>query len=236
MSILFRIFAPVMPNPFFQFRQFTVFQDKCAMKVGTDGTLLGAWAQGGKRILDIGTGTGLIALMMAQRYPEARVTAIDIDRDACEQALENIRKSPFSERIKIVNAPLQQFCQASFDAIVSNPPFFTNALRNPDEKRSTARHTDTLPFKELFQQTGCLLTADGTFSAVIPFDCRESFDLEAILNGFFPWRVCAVKTVTHKPPRRYLLSYGLQPLPHVETSEIVIRSSEYEKMLGDFYL
>ena len=120
-----------MPNDSFRFKQFLVRQDLCAMKVGTDGTLLGAWARGGERILDVGTGTGLIALMMAQRFPQARVTGIDIDEAAVRQSVINVGSSPFAQRITI----LQQACQAmqgTFDAIVSNPPYFEQSLECPD--------------------------------------------------------------------------------------------------------
>ena len=121
-----------MSNDYFQFRQFVVHQQRCAMKVGTDGTLLGAWAaapSGQCRILDIGTGTGLIALMMAQRYPEAEVTGIDIDEDAVAQADENVRLSPFSERVRIYRQDIVNFTDIiGFDAIVSNPPYFVDSL------------------------------------------------------------------------------------------------------------
>lgn len=130
----------------FRFKQFEIEQDRCAMKVGTDGVLLGAWAQGGRRILDIGSGTGLISLMMAQRFPEAEVVGIDMDADACGQARENVMASPFRDRVEIECCRLQDFGGASeaaeasgttevlkaagvFDAIVSNPPFFVDSLK-----------------------------------------------------------------------------------------------------------
>ena len=136
-----------MPNPFFRFKQFTVYHDRCAMKVGTDGVLLGAWTNlsQSRRILDIGTGTGLIALMMAQRVPEVPITAIDIDAEAVNQANENFSASPWNNRLEAV---LQDVCtyteKNSFDTIVSNPPYFINSLKCPDNQRTTARHTDTL--------------------------------------------------------------------------------------------
>ena len=121
----------------FKFKQFEIHQDHCAMKVGTDGVLLGAWAPGGKRILDVGSGTGLISLMMAQRFPEAQVLGIDMDGEACEEAAENVAACPFADRVEIECCRLQDYHSAeSFDAIVSNPPFFLNSLKNPDSKRS----------------------------------------------------------------------------------------------------
>lgn len=114
----------------FKFKQFEIHQDRCAMKVGTDGVLLGAWAPGGKRILDVGSGTGLISLMMAQRFPEAQVLGIDMDGEACEEAAENVAASPFADRVEIECCRLQDYHSAeSFDAIVSNPPFFLNSLK-----------------------------------------------------------------------------------------------------------
>ena len=139
----------------FKFKQFEIHQDRCAMKVGTDGVLLGAWAPGGKRILDVGSGTGLISLMMAQRFPEAQVLGIDMDGEACEEAAENVAASPFADRVEIECCRLQDYHSAeSFDAIVSNPPFFLNSLKNPDSKRTMARHTDSLPFRDLFRECG----------------------------------------------------------------------------------
>jgi tRNA1Val (adenine37-N6)-methyltransferase len=136
----------------FKFKQFEIHQDRCAMKVGTDGVLLGAWAPGGKRILDVGSGTGLISLMMAQRFPEAQVRGIDMDGEACEEAAENVAASPFADRVEIECCRLQDYhSEESFDAIVSNPPFFLNSLKNPDSKRTMARHTDSLPFRDLFR-------------------------------------------------------------------------------------
>ena len=130
------IFVPEMANDYFQFRQFTVYQGRCAMKVGTDGTLLGAWAHGGPTVLDIGTGTGLIALMMAQRFPEASVVGVDIDGEAIGQARENVVRSPFAGQIQLVNADIRCFQPSAFAAIVSNPPDFVDSLECPDEQRT----------------------------------------------------------------------------------------------------
>ena len=160
----------------FTFKQFDIKHDKCAMKVGTDGVLLGAWAEGGQRILDIGTGTGLIAIMMAQRYGEASVTGVDIDHDAAIQARDNASRTPFASRISIVESPVQNLSADThglFDAIVCNPPFFTDSLKNPDQQRAVARHADTLPYRQLFETVAQLLAANGEFSAVIPADCRS---------------------------------------------------------------
>ena len=170
----------------FRFKQFEIEQDRCAMKVGTDGVLLGAWAQGGCRILDIGSGTGLISLMMAQRFPEAEVVGIDMDVDACGQARENVMASPFRDRVEIVCCRLQDFGAIGvFDAIVSNPPFFVDSLKNPDSKRTMARHTDSLPFRDLFAGVKRLLSDEGVFSAIIPAEVVEQFVAESCILGFY---------------------------------------------------
>ena len=235
-----------MPNTFFRFKRFVVWQDRCAMKVGTDGVLLGAWATGGKRILDIGAGTGVIAMMMAQRFPDARVDAVEIDGMAYVQAVENVSQSPFAERIELMNMSIQAFAGAeahpSYDAIVSNPPYFENALRNPDAQRMVARHADTLPFAQLFGAVVRLLSDDGVFSAVIPAESKSRFDEEASYAGLFTIRQTGVKTTPRKPVRRYLMAYAKHPAAAVDTHEEVleiahgVRSEWYEGLTRDFYL
>ena len=134
----------------FQFKKFTIAQDRCAMKVGTDGVLLGAWARGGKRVLDIGTGTGLVALMMAQRFTDAVVDAVEIDHDTAGQAMENVSSSPFANRVKVFAKALQDFePDTPYDCIVTNPPFFSNSLLAPDSSRTMARHTVALSFADI---------------------------------------------------------------------------------------
>ncbi len=240
----------------FTFRQFEIHQDRCAMKVGTDGVLLGAWAEGGKRVLDIGSGTGLVSLMMAQRFPGASVVGIDLDADACEEAAENVAASPFAGRVSIVHARLQDYLvdmdgeMASgdegngilFDAIVSNPPFFLNSLKNPDSKRTMARHADSLPFRDLWMGVNRLLSEHGVFSVVLPKEVVESFVAEGCMLGFYLVRRCAVKTVGRKPPKRYLLSFSRHREGVMEDSEEMLmdgdgnRSEWYRKITDDFYL
>ena len=218
----------------FQFKQFTICQDLCAMKVGTDGVLLGAWANGGKRVLDAGTGTGIIALMMAQRYPNAVVTAIDIDEDAVKQAQQNVAQSPFAQQITVLHNTLQEH-QGEYDAIISNPPFFIDSLAAPDEQRNVARHTQTLTYTELMQTAWRLLSDEGELSVVVPFDYRKRMEDEAIFVGFFPCRVCAVKTTERKPAKRYLLSFKKHPC-RCEQEQLTIGSEMYQKLTKDFYL
>lgn len=256
----------------FRFKQFEIEQDRCAMKVGTDGVLLGAWAQGGRRILDIGSGTGLISLMMAQRFPEAEVVGIDMDADACGQARENVMASPFRNRVEIECCRLQDFggtseaAEASgtaeglkaaggasetagglkaagvFDAIVSNPPFFVDSLKNPDSKRTMARHTDSLPFRDLFAGVKRLLSDDGIFSAIVPVEVVELFVAESCILGFYLIRKCGVKTVERKQPKRFMLSFAKHRIsPYEEHVETMMdsqgnRSEWYRKITEEFYL
>ncbi len=226
----------MMSNTFFSFKQFTIHQEHCAMKVGTDGTLLGAWARGGQRILDVGTGTGLIALMLAQRFSGSQVVGIDIDEAACRQAAENVAESPFTDQISIRHVSLQEMGDDCFDSVVSNPPFFSHSLTSPDERRTMARHADTLSYHDLFTHVSRLLSADGEFSVIVPVECKECFDEEAVFSGFFPLRECAVKTTEQKAPRRYLLSYTKQPAGGFERTTLVIGSEAYRELVKDFYI
>ena len=230
----------------FEFRQFTIHQDRCAMKVGTDGTLLGAWAStsvADGRILDVGTGTGLIALMMAQRFPESRVTAVEIDAAACEQAAENVMASPFASRIRCIQTDIADFTdEAGFDAIVSNPPYFVLSLQCPDNQRTLARHTATLSYESLMKSAYRLLKDSGRFSLIVPVGSYPLADAEARLQGFFPSRLCTVRTTSAKQPRRYLIEYRKSAVDEVDMSTGIIedapnvRSPWYTNLTKEFYL
>lgn len=235
-----------MANGYFQFKQFTVHQQHCAMKVGTDGTLLGAWAlaaEGSCRILDIGTGTGLIALMMAQRYPKAQVSAIDIDDGAVRQAKENVSASPFADRINVTKADVLTFEEEErYDSIVCNPPFFEDSLTCPDPQRTEARHTVSLDYRQLMEATFRLLKDDGCFSLIIPFDCRERLESEAHLRGFFISRLCSVQTTPSKAPKRYMIEFTKHPVYEIDTNNGIIESSPqirsdwYRELTQEFYI
>lgn len=228
-----------MSNDFFKFKRFTIVQSHCAMKVGTDGTLLGAWARGGNNVLDVGTGTGLIALMMAQRFPQADVLGIDIDEAACRQAEANVAASPFKARI-VCRGLLEQ--RGIFDSIVSNPPFFESSLECPNQQRTQARHTSSLSYRDLMQHTFKLLSDNGEFSLVIPANCKSRIEEEAFLSGYFKVRECSVKTTPQKPYKRYLMAFGKHPVLEVENTIGLIEESPgkhsewYDKLTGDFYL
>ena len=204
------------------------------MKVGTDGTLLGAWANGGRRILDVGTGTGLIALMMAQRFEDTQIVGVDIDEGAVAQARENVKVSPFVDRITIEKAATD-LSTINANAIISNPPYFVDALTSPDNQRTLARHTESLTYKTLMQRCWDLLDDDGELSVVIPFDCKSRLESEAVIVGFFKTREWAVKTTARKDARRYLLAFRKHP-KELDKNVIVIGDDTYQDLIKDFYL
>ena len=231
----------------FDFKQFSIRQDLCGMKVGTDGVLLGAWASGGQNILDIGTGTGLIALMMAQRYPTAYITALDIESKACLQAQINTDLSPFSSRIEVIQDSIQHFSAAhqglkSYNCIVSNPPFFVNSLKSKGNERTLARHTDSLSYSELFRSVSLLLSENGMFSTIIPAEYVEQFISEGYIFGLFLTRRCFIRTVESKPFKRCLLAFEKQKPSQIETLEVCMQTSKgaktqwYTTLTGNFYI
>lgn len=239
-------FACEMGKDSFRFRQFEIRQDRCAMKVGTDGTLLGAWARGPQgvgRILDIGTGTGLIALMMAQRFPEATVTGLDIDGDAVRQAWENVLASPFARRINILESDVNTFHPSKpYDAIVSNPPYFVDSLTCPDQQRTTARHAVMLSYGVLMRRSFELLSREGSLSVVIPSESRPAIESEACLAGFFLSRVCMVRTTPRKVPKRQLVEFVKYPVKEIDIADRIIeqepgeRSPWYKELTREFYI
>ncbi len=233
-----------MPNPFFSFKQFTVYHDRCAMKVGTDGVLLGAWTDvsNAHRILDIGTGTGLISLMIAQRCPEGKITALDIDSDAVSQAYDNVQSSPWPDRIEVI---LQDICtyhtDRLFDTIVSNPPYFIQSLKSPDIQRNTARHTDTLDAGRLVGKVASLLSPEGHFSMIIPSEQADEIARIALQEGLHLTRHTAVITRPGLPPKRALLEFR-KTETNCRYQELVIElerhvySDDYQALTKDFYL
>ena len=225
----------------FDFRQFSVRQERCAMKVGTDGVLLGSWAccktaDKPLRILDVGTGTGLIALFVVQRFPNALVTAIDIDPEAVEQAKGNFAASPFGNRLTAIASSLQELeTETKYDAIVCNPPFFVDSLQCPDDKRTLARHARTLTFAELARYSSRLMTHDGTLSVIIPSESKSQMEAEAIFCGLCISRVCHIKTKETKPAKRVMLEFS-RCQKHIENDLIVIGDEKYVSLTSNFYL
>lgn len=213
------------------------------MKVGTDGVLLGAWGcVEGHRILDIGTGTGLIALMAAQRNPEAKVFGIDVDEEAVFQARENIAESPFCSRIECILQDVLTFETGElYDAILCNPPFFTEDTLPDDKSRALARNNKNLPFPLLINKVAELLADDGVFSLVVPSGLVQEIVGLCLENGLHLVRRCQVHTTAQKPPRRTLLAFSRQDMKCDEHVLCLMdkdgsRSAQYQELTNDFYL
>ncbi len=233
-----------MSNNYFKFKQFTIEQDGCAMKVGTDGCLLGGWFDTAQshNILDIGCGSGLISIMAAQRC-KASITGIEIDSNATLQATKNVNNSPWKDRIKIVNADYLEYTTTElFDTIVSNPPFFIKSLKCNDSSRTLARHSDTLNSNDFFSHAAKISTADARISIIIPCDILHEWATSAELHGFFESRKTYVKTTPRKQPKRVLVEFkrGCYAIPLENTLVLEEEPGTYSKeaaeILRDFYL
>ena len=232
-------------NNYFQFKQFRIEQARSAMKVGIDGILLGAWAdvRDCNTILDIGTGTGLIALMLAQRS-QAKIIAIEIEKNAAEEAAENITASPWKNRVEVQNVSLQKFSAETtfkFDLIISNPPFFQNSLKAGNKSRSLARHTDSLPFSKLLECTSQLLTEKGRCAYILPMEVNVDIETLARKNGLFLQRKTLVSPNENKSPNRVLLEMSKIEVP-TESDSLVIYNNDgswaeiFKNLTCDFYL
>ena len=228
----------------FQFKQFTIHQQRSAMKVGTDGVLVGAWASvraNDRTILDIGTGTGLIALMLAQRNPEAEVVAVEIDSESAAQARDNVAASPWSDRVTVEECAVQDFVSdLKFDIIVSNPPYFVDSQKCPDGSRNTARHTDTLSFSELMKAAERLLAPDGRFAVIVPAESAMSVIAAGNLHLV---RRCDVRTKPSAQPKRVMLEFSPRFEGAALREELTIGdgtnggySPEYVALTRNFYL
>ena len=234
----------------FTFKQFEVRQERCAMKVGTDGVLLGTWARVAhcRHILDMGTGTGLVALMAAQRS-EAHIVAIDLDADAVAQAAENVASSPWGNRIQVFEADARELANSTqivpksqlFDAILCNPPFFENSLKCPDSARTMARHTDTLSFDELVRSAANLLAPDGELSVVIPYDRAHDMTISAACCGLFATRQTIIVPVEGGKPKRILMAFTREGAAHTPETLFIqdagrCYTPDYIRLVEDFYL
>lgn len=237
-----------MGNSYFQFKQFRIDQSNCAMKISTDAVVLGAYS-GSKvpqTILDIGTGTGVIALMLAQRYTEAKIVALEIDEQACLQAAENARSSPWSHQVTVIESALQNYndCGERFDLIVSNPPYFPNHLLSEDVRRNHALHQGTLTFNELLVGVKKLLVEDGEFWVILPARQMSEFELIAIGEGFVVFKKIVIKDSFHKPVLRMIQAFkrNNQIDRAFEAAELVIKDNDgkyseaYRSLLKDFML
>ena len=242
-----------MSTPNFRFKQFTIWHDKCAMKVGTDGVLLGAWApvdhctdraqstehRPDYKILDVGTGSGLIARMLMQRCPEAEVEGIDIDKAAVEQAREN--------GVRAFQARLQDWrldMGHGYHLVVSNPPYFQNSLKNPDKGRELARHTDSLSYEELIAHSARLLTENGRLALILPAEAEEEFTQLAAQYSLYCTHITRVRTKASKPAKRVLMAFerAQSTEQRTQTDLLVLedekggRSAAYSELCKEFYL
>jgi tRNA1Val (adenine37-N6)-methyltransferase len=285
-----------MGSPNFRFKQFTVWHDRCAMKVGTDGVLLGAWSELPKagvlislrsndyslanvqefrgsgvtteqaqsaaehlnssvavseyhykaNVLDVGTGSGLIALMLAQRFEGAKIIAIDIDQGAVEQARYNFEQSPWSNRLACQQTALQDLeGQSLYDLIVSNPPYFQDSLKNPNNQRAMARHTDTLSYQELMAHSARLLKEGGRLALVLPIEAEQQIIALAQAHKLYPTHITHVFPKPGKAAKRLLIAFSQSPIANSQApiansltleSETAPRSTEYQELTKDFYL
>jgi tRNA1Val (adenine37-N6)-methyltransferase len=236
-----------MANQYFRFKQFTIKQDKCAMKVGTDGVLLGAWASSAccKKVLDVGTGTGLIALMIAQRSL-ANIDALEIDAEAALQAEENIRNSPWRNRIKVKQGAFQEyafFSQEKYDAIVCNPPYFISNLKSIDIKRNLARNSENLTLEDLVEYAVLIMGENARLAVIIPYELKNRYRRILNKNKLNISRETAIKPFSDKSPVRVLVeAANATGIPCVK-AEISIKSKvnsrytdEYIDLVREFYL
>lgn len=230
----------------FQFKEFTVAQDRCAMKIGTDGVLLGAWVtvQNEFSILDLGTGTGVLSLMLAQRSEAEVIDAIEIDGPAYEQAVQNFENSPWGDRLFCYHASLQEFVEEiddNYELIISNPPFYTDQHPSENKERTTARFEDAMPFEHLTQAAGKLLTPNGVFAVIIPYKEEQRFVALAMENKLHLNRVCRVKGNENSSIKRSLLEFSFtEKTLQEETLTIELErhvyTEAYQNLVKDFYL
>ncbi|MEM0576070.1 tRNA1(Val) (adenine(37)-N6)-methyltransferase [Flavobacterium polysaccharolyticum] len=232
----------------FQFKNFFVEQDRCAMKIGTDGVLLGAWAPIDNHpfsVLDIGTGTGIVALMLAQRSAAQQIDALEIDEAAYEQATDNFENSPWNDRLFCFHAGLDEFIEEpedEYDLIVSNPPFYSEDYKTENESRDLARFQDAMPFEQLLEAADLLLSENGIFAVIIPFKEEENFI--ALANEFelYPLKITRIKGTPTTKIKRSLLAFSRNETTDLAIDELTIEAArhvytpEYIKLTKDFYL
>jgi tRNA1Val (adenine37-N6)-methyltransferase len=236
-----------MPNDSFEFKKFKIRQDKCAMKVGTDAVLLGAWVvpNGSTSILDIGTGTGVIALMLAQKST-APIVAIDIDKDSTEQAKLNVAHSIFSSHIEVLHTSLQDLASAStqkFDLIVSNPPFFVDSLKSNKDGRTMARHNDLLSFDDLLNGAKKLLADKGKFCLILPKNEALQFRDLAKTKGLYLSKLMRIRTRSEKESeKRHLMQFEFKETEFSESTLVIEEDShrnytqQYKDLTKEYYI
>ncbi|HQV34797.1 MAG: methyltransferase [Flavobacterium sp.] len=232
----------------FNFKMFAIQQDRCAMKVGTDSVLLGAWCpieNNPFSVLDIGAGTGILSLMIAQRSNAEQIDALEIDEDAYEQCVENFENSPWRDRLFCFHAGLDEFVEEpedEYDLILSNPPFYAENYKTENEQRDLARFQDAMPFEDLIEAADLLLSENGIFAVIIPHKEEERFIDLCAQAELFPIKVTRVKGSHNTPIVRSLLAFKRFELPVLSADELVIEinrheyTNEYIALTKDFYL
>ena len=232
----------------FSFKQFSIQQDRCAIKIGTDGVLLGAWTpieNNPFSILDIGTGTGIIALMLSQRSSAEQIDALEIDEDAYEQSVDNFENSPWSDRLFCFHAGLDEFVEEpedEYDLIVSNPPFYTDDYKSENEQRDLARFADAMPFEDLIEAAALLLSENGIFSVIIPFKEEEHFVALANEYELYPMKITRVKGTPISEIKRSLLAFSRNEKTDFPIDELIIENArhiytpDYISLTKEFYL
>ncbi len=235
-----------MPNSYFRFKQFTIQQDKSAMKVCTDSCILGAWSAkhlaGVKKMLDVGAGTGLLSIMLAQKSG-CHIDSIELDPDSAAQALENITASPWLTRIRLLEGNVLHYpLMSDYDFIISNPPFFDSDLRSPLEKKNKAKHNETLTLDELVVVIRNHLKITGTFGILLPSHRRDYFENLAMIHGFFLRKELIVRQTPAHQPFRNICLFGFQKPESINSNELIIKNengrytSEFVDLMSDYYV
>ena len=227
----------------FQFKQFNLQQNNAAMKIGTDGILLGAWSnvKNAKTALDIGTGTGVIAIMQAQKNSSLQIDAVEIEQSACLDAIYNFKQSPWSDQLKLHHLSLSEFCPNNkYDCIISNPPFFINSMKTLDLKRNIARHTNSLNYNDILEFSNNHITKKGTLSLILPEEQAANCILKATKNSLFLRKKCNVFPNPIKKQHRVLLEFSRTKKEILESNLIIETinrheyTEEYKNLTKDF--
>ncbi len=237
--------SPSSRQEVFRFKEFEVANCRSALKVGTDAVLLGAamtLKDSDASALDIGTGTGVIALMAAQRSPQCKITGIDIDMASCEEAKGNFIRSPWSERLSAVHVSLAAFkAEGRFDLIFSNPPYYDASLKNPDAREAAARHDESLPLQEIFRFASGNLTPKGRLSLILPSEREVPALRYAASFGLYPFRILRIRTTPKKGIRRLVMEFSFSRIKLTEDEFLTLmdggsRTAEYVDLTKKFYL
>jgi tRNA1Val (adenine37-N6)-methyltransferase len=240
-----------MPNNYFRFKKFIIQQDRCAMKVTTDGCLFGAWVSEKvrseglkvKSVADIGAGTGLLSLMLVQKNPEILIDTIEIDNESFEQATGNITASLWKDRVTVIHADVKKFApEKKYDLIISNPPFYENELKSENQKKNVAHHSNDLSLNDLFIITKNLLTDSGKFFFLFPYKRKKEIEQALNKHDFFADEIILVRQLIQHDFFRFMIRGGIKETGEIKVREISIRNDkqeyteEFTALLKDYYL